>query len=117
MRAAETSNGQRADPSFESVDRLDDREPIGMGSLHFHRITRVVAVHGKGRDEDRAIDADLVHRPHHLVTRNVFHGNFSVDKLCIGRTTLALSPNEITEIGVESYVAGVNLYFEIRCPG
>ena len=45
------------------------------------------------------------------------HGNFSADKLCIGRTTLALSPNEITEIEVEWYVAGVNLYFEIRCPG
>jgi hypothetical protein len=27
----------------------------------------VVAVHRKGRDEDRAVDADLVHRRHHLV--------------------------------------------------
>jgi hypothetical protein len=46
-------------------------EPTGMSPLHFHRITRVVAVHGKGGDEDRAVDADLVHRGHHLVTRNV----------------------------------------------
>src|SRR5262249_31217816 len=53
------------------VDRLDDREPTGMGPLHFHRITRVVAVHGKGGDEDRAVDADLVHRRHHLITRDV----------------------------------------------
>ena len=53
------------------VDRLDDREPAGMGALHFHRIARVVAVHGKGGDEDRAVDADLVHRRHHLVTRDV----------------------------------------------
>src|SRR5262245_32570284 len=53
------------------VDRLDDREPTGMGPLHFHRITRVVAVQGKGGDKDRAVDADLVHRRHHLVTRNV----------------------------------------------
>src|SRR5713226_6458351 len=53
------------------VDRLDDREPTGMGPLHLHRIARVVAVHGKGGDEDRAVDADLVHRRHHLVTRNV----------------------------------------------
>src|SRR5262249_52215196 len=52
-------------------DRLDDREPSGMGPLHVHRITRVVAVHGKGGDEDRAVDADLVHRRYHLVTRNV----------------------------------------------
>src|SRR5262249_8789095 len=37
----------------------------------FHRITRVVAVHGKGGDEDGAVDADLVHRRHHLVTGNV----------------------------------------------
>src|SRR5262249_52950552 len=53
------------------VDRLDDREPTRMGPLHFHRITRVVTVHGKGGDEDRAVDADLVHRRHHLVTRDV----------------------------------------------
>ena len=49
------------------VDRLDEREPAGMGPLHLHRITGVVLVHGKGGDEDRAIDADLVHRRHHLV--------------------------------------------------
>src|ERR1700704_5790859 len=36
------------------VDRLDEREPAGMGSLHLHRITGVVLVHGKGGDEDRA---------------------------------------------------------------
>src|SRR6516162_5230282 len=53
------------------VNRFDDREPIGMGALDFHRITRVVTVHGKGGDEDRAIDAHLVHRRNHLVTRNV----------------------------------------------
>ena len=53
------------------VDRLDEREPAGMGPLHFHRIAGVVAVHGKGGDEDRAVDADLVHRRHHLVTRDV----------------------------------------------
>src|SRR5215471_6920788 len=53
------------------VDRLDDREPFRMGPLHFHRITGVVAVHGKGGDEDRAGDADFIHRRHHLVTCNV----------------------------------------------
>src|SRR5215471_20044644 len=53
------------------VDRLDDREPTGMGALHFHRIARVVAVQGKGRDEDRSVDADLAHRHDHLVARNV----------------------------------------------
>ena len=53
------------------VDRLDDREPTGIGPLHFHRIIRVVAVHGKGGDKDRAVDADLIHRRYHLVTRNV----------------------------------------------
>jgi hypothetical protein len=44
------------------IDRLDDREPTGMGLLHFHRITGVVTVHGKGGDENRAVNADLVHR-------------------------------------------------------
>jgi hypothetical protein len=53
------------------VDRLDDGEPAGMGPLHVHRIAGVVAVHGKGGDEDRAVDADLVHCRHHLVTRDV----------------------------------------------
>src|SRR5262249_23947853 len=53
------------------VDRLDDREPTRMGPLHLHRIARVIAVHGKGGDENRAVDADPVHRRHHLVTRHV----------------------------------------------
>src|SRR5262245_44447503 len=53
------------------VDRLDDREPTRMSPLHFDCITRVVAVQGKGGDEDRAVDTDPVHRRHHLVTRNV----------------------------------------------
>src|SRR6266481_5367026 len=42
-----------------------------MGPLHLHGIAGVVAVHGEGGDEDRAVDADLVHRGHHLVTRDV----------------------------------------------
>ena len=42
-----------------------------MRSLHFDGVAGVVAVQGKGGDEDRAIDADLVHRRHHLVTRDV----------------------------------------------
>src|SRR6516165_986482 len=57
------------------VDRLNDGEPVGMGPLlHFQRIVGVVAVHGKGGDEDRAVDADFVHRRHHLVTRDVIFG-------------------------------------------
>src|SRR5260221_14492254 len=35
---------------------------------HHHRIASVVAVHREGGDEDRAVDAVLVHRRHHLVT-------------------------------------------------
>ena len=53
------------------VDRLDDGDPAGMGPLHLHRVAGVVAVHGKGGDEDRAVDADLVHRRHHLVAGDV----------------------------------------------
>ena len=50
---------------------VPDGYTIGMGPRHLHRIAGVVAVHGKGRDEDRAIDADLVHRRHHLVAGDV----------------------------------------------
>src|SRR5260221_3749504 len=39
--------------------------------LHFHCIAGVVLIHGEGGDEDRAVDADLVHRRDHLVTRDV----------------------------------------------
>jgi hypothetical protein len=42
-----------------------------MSPLHFDGIAGVVAVHGKGGDEDRAVDADRVHRRHHFVTGNV----------------------------------------------
>src|SRR3984893_3859053 len=52
------------------IDRLDEGEPAGMSPLHFHRIARVVAGHGKGGDEDRAVDADRVHRGHQPVTRD-----------------------------------------------
>ena len=53
------------------VERLDDGEPAGMGALYFDGVAGVVAVQRKRRDEDRAVDADLVHRRHHLVTGDV----------------------------------------------
>jgi hypothetical protein len=53
------------------VDRLDQRELVRMGPLHPQRIARVVLVHRKGRNIDRAVDADLVHRRHHLVAGDV----------------------------------------------
>src|SRR5215471_14633052 len=53
------------------VDRLNNGEAVGMGPLHFDRIAGVVLIQGKGGDEDRAVDADLVHRRDHLVTRGV----------------------------------------------
>ena len=53
------------------IDRLDDRHAAGMRALHLLGVARVVAVHRKRRDEDRAIDADLVHRRDHLVAGNV----------------------------------------------
>ena len=53
-----------------------------MGALHLHRVARVVAVQRKGGDEDRAVDADLVHRRDHLVAGDVA-GQFGT--LCQGR--------------------------------
>ena len=70
------------------VERLDDGEPAGMGPLHFHGIAGVIAVQRKGRDEDRAVDADLVHRRHHLVTRDMIG---PVRHVCQGRFGLFAS--------------------------
>src|SRR5262245_47889439 len=53
------------------IDPFDDCKTIGMRPLHFHRITCVIAVHGKGGDEDRTVNANLVHRRDHLITGNV----------------------------------------------
>ena len=49
------------------VQRLHDREAIRMRLLRFHCIARVVAVHRESRDQDRAVDAELVHRRDVLV--------------------------------------------------
>ena len=35
--------------------------------MRFHGVTRVVPVHAIGRHEQRTVDANLVHRRHHLV--------------------------------------------------
>jgi len=53
------------------IDRLDQGEAARMGLLHFHRVARVIAIHGEGRDEDRAMNADLVHRRDHFVARHM----------------------------------------------
>ena len=42
--AKSSSEGSNAHRRILRVDRLDDREPVGMGLLHFHRIAGVVAV-------------------------------------------------------------------------
>ena len=55
------------DGGIVGIDRLDDREPVRMFQRHFDRVARVIAIQRKRRDEDRAINADLVHRRHHLV--------------------------------------------------
>ena len=64
------------------IDRLDDGHAAGMRALHLDRVARVVPVQREGRDEDRAVDADLVHRRDHLVAGDVV-GQFGT--LCHGR--------------------------------
>ena len=59
------------DRRIVGVDRLDQRELVGVGPLHLDRIAAVVLVHRKWRDVDRAVDANLVHRRHHLVAGDV----------------------------------------------
>ena len=53
------------------VDRFDQGELVGVGPLHRDRIAGVVLVHRDRRDIDRAVDADLIHRRHHLVAGDV----------------------------------------------
>src|SRR5258706_2744814 len=50
---------------------LTSANPVRMGLLHLHRIAGVVLVHRKGGNIDRAVDAHLVHRRHHLVAGDV----------------------------------------------
>ena len=46
---------------------LIDREPAGMGGADVQGVARVVTVHGVGRDQQRAVDADGVHGLDHVV--------------------------------------------------
>ena len=42
----------------------------GCFGVHLDRVARVVAVHGERRDQQCAIDADGIHRRHHVVARD-----------------------------------------------
>src|SRR3954468_7112706 len=42
-----------------------------MSPLHLDSIAGVIAIHREGRNEDRTINSDLVHRRHHLVAGDV----------------------------------------------
>ena len=59
------------DAGVGGIDRLDQPEPAGMPGAHLDRIARVVAVHGERGDQQRAVDADGVHRRHHVVARDL----------------------------------------------
>src|SRR5205823_12736682 len=59
------------DPRIRRVDRLDQAEPTGMLSVDLDRIAGVVAVHGEGPDQHRAVHPDSVHRGHHGVARDL----------------------------------------------
>ena len=50
---------------------LINREPAGMRGMDLEGVARVVAVHGERRDQQRAVDADGVHRRHHVVARDL----------------------------------------------
>jgi hypothetical protein len=60
-----------ADRRIRGVDGLDDCEAPRVLALHLERIARVVLVERKGRDENRPVDADPVHRGDHLVAGDV----------------------------------------------
>src|SRR5690242_20277744 len=49
------------------IDRLDQPKPDRVGGKDLERIARVVAVHAKGRNEDRTVDPDGIHGGYHLL--------------------------------------------------
>jgi hypothetical protein len=53
--------------SIRRVERFDQAEAPRMSLVYVERIAAVEAVHRIGRDEQRAINPDLVHRGDHLI--------------------------------------------------
>ena len=60
----QTSDQLQKSTIRQTIHPIRRLQPTGL-------VFRQGQVHGKGGDEDRAVDADLVHRCHHLVNRNV----------------------------------------------
>jgi hypothetical protein len=55
------------DAGIVRIDRPDQPEFAGVSGADVERVARVVAVHAERRDQDRAVDTDIVHRRNHLV--------------------------------------------------
>ena len=46
---------------------LTSLKRLGMRRVDLYRVAGVVAIHGERRDQHRAVDADRIHRGHHVV--------------------------------------------------
>ncbi len=57
------------DRGVARVDRLDHAKSVGMRRVDLERVAGVVAIERIRRDQQRRIDADRVHRGHHLLAR------------------------------------------------
>ncbi len=53
------------------IERLRRCESIRIGRPDRHRTARVITVHGPGRNQDRRVDADRIHRRHRVVARHL----------------------------------------------
>src|ERR1700683_642316 len=49
------------------INRLDEAEQARMSGIDFERIACIVSVEAEWRDQQRAVDAYVIHRTYHLV--------------------------------------------------
>ena len=93
--------------SIVRVDWFHWGKPVWVSPLHAHGVTAIILIHREGGDVDGAVNANLVHRRHHLVAGNVrrpvWHAvprslpgvcrismNLGVNDCCVGRPLRSL---------------------------
>ena len=53
------------------IERFDEREPPRMCRVYADSEAGIVTVHGKGRNQQCAVDSDLIHGRNHVVSRDL----------------------------------------------
>jgi hypothetical protein len=93
-----------ATPRIGWVDRLDQPETAGMRRVDGQGVARVIAIHGKRRDQQRTVDTDGVHRSHHVVTRD------------LGRTMQKTNPGPARVIAFIRVNLGIDCEHDVPSP-